>query len=191
MLERFQQARERHPLADDALHYVALAQLSLGEWEAAIDAWEKLRREYPESEWAETAEYRVGLTMLELSDGPEYDATPILKALAREGILVSQRGSKGGYQLARPPEDLTVADMIRVLEGPVALTDCAIGPSLCEHESLCAVREPWQVISRVVERALADVTLADLVRRGAGMRTSSLASAVLQIDRTPEAGARS
>ncbi|MCA9502643.1 MAG: Rrf2 family transcriptional regulator [Myxococcales bacterium] len=129
--------------------------------------------------------------LAESADLPVPMVSKILKALAREGILVSQRGSKGGYQLARPPEDLTVADMIRVLEGPVALTDCAIGPSLCEHESLCAVREPWQVISRVVERALADVTLADLVRRGAGMRTSSLASAVLQIDRTPEAGARS
>ena len=91
----------------------------------------------------------------------------ILKALAREGLLVSQRGSKGGYQLARPPESLTVSEMIRVLDGPVALTDCAIGPALCEHETMCSVREPWQMISRVVEKALADVTLADLVQRRA------------------------
>lgn len=94
----------------------------------------------------------------------------ILKALAREGLLESHRGSKGGYRLARAPEELTVAEMIRVLEGPVALTDCAIGPQLCEHEQMCAVRKPWQQISLVVEQALADVTLADLV--GSRRRTS-------------------
>ena len=102
--------------------------------------------------------------LAETSDLPVPMVSKILKGLAREGLLVSQRGSKGGYSLAKAPEELTVSEMIRVLEGPVALTDCAIGPSLCEHETLCALREPWQVISRVVERALADITLADLVR---------------------------
>jgi FeS assembly SUF system regulator len=108
----------------------------------------------------------------------------VLKALAREGLLVSQRGSKGGYRLARDPERLPVSEMIRVLEGPLALTDCAIGPALCEHESACAVREPWQQISRVIEHALSDITLADLVRRRSIGATTSL---TLQIDRSPQA----
>jgi Rrf2 family protein len=110
----------------------------------------------------------------------------ILKAMAREGLLVSQRGSKGGYRLVRDPEDLSVSEMIRVLEGPVALTDCAIGPALCEHETMCAVREPWQLISRVVEKALAEVTLADLVR---GRPSPAFASVIeiLQIERSNEA----
>ncbi len=118
------------------------------------------------------------------SDLPVPMVSKILKALAREGLLVSQRGAKGGYRLARDPRDLTVSEMVRVLEGPVALTDCAIGPALCEHETMCAVREPWQRISRVVERALADVTLADLV---AGSPSPGFASAreLLQIE-TPE-----
>ena len=107
----------------------------------------------------------------------------VLKALTREGLLVSQRGAKGGYSLARAPEELPVAEVIRVLEGPLALTDCAIGPAHCEHESACVVREPWQQISRVVERALADISLADLVS-GRGAATST---PVLQIDRTPSA----
>lgn len=105
----------------------------------------------------------------------------VLKALAREGLLVSQRGAKGGYSLAREPRDLSVAEMIRVLEGPLALTDCAIGPALCEHERGCAVREPWQQISRVVEQALDDITLADLVD-GRGPAFGA-ARATLQIDR--------
>jgi FeS assembly SUF system regulator len=117
------------------------------------------------------------------ADLPVPMVSKVLKALAREGLLVSQRGAKGGYCLARAPEDLTVSEMIRVLEGPVALTDCAIGPSRCEHETMCAVREPWQQISRVVERALSDVTLADLVRNGSVPIRSVASSPALQIDR--------
>ena len=125
--------------------------------------------------------------LAESSDLPLPMVSKILKALAREGLLVSHRGSKGGYRLAREPEELSVSEMIGVLEGPVALTDCAIGPEQCEHETLCAVREPWQLISRVVEKALADVTLADLVRGGPSPGLA-LASEILQIER-PEANA--
>ncbi|MCP4905035.1 MAG: Rrf2 family transcriptional regulator [bacterium] len=120
--------------------------------------------------------------LAESCDLPVPMVSKILKALAREGLLVSQRGSKGGYSLARDPKSLQVSEMIRVLEGPVALTDCAIGPALCEHETMCAVREPWQQISRVVERALEDITLADLVRgRATAPRPSS---PLLQVDGT-------
>lgn len=120
------------------------------------------------------------------SDLPMPMVSKILKALAREGLLISQRGPKGGYSLARDPKELSVSEMINVLEGPVGLTDCAIGPTLCEHETMCAVREPWQMISRVVERALADVTLADLVR---GRPSPAFASVreMLQIDRAGHA----
>jgi len=131
----------------------------------------------------------------ELAEAAELPApmvSKILKALAREGLLESLRGSKGGYRLARAPEDLPVSEMIRVLEGPVALTDCAIGPELCEHEQMCAVREPWQRISRVVERALADVTLADLVAESGRGRLgpTALTSPILQIERTDERNGR-
>ena len=84
-------------------------------------------------------------------------------------------------------EELPVAEMIRVLEGPLALTDCAVGPSVCSHESACAVREPWQQINRVVERALESITLADLVRsNSAGLGATA---ATLQIDRSPDPSA--
>ncbi len=133
------------------------------------------------------AEPRNARELANYSDLPVPMVSKILKALAREGLLDSQRGSKGGYRLARDPEDLSVSEMIRVLEGPVALTDCAIAPALCEHEKMCAVREPWQLISRVVEKALAEVTLADLVR---GRPSPAFASVVemLQIERSTETG---
>jgi len=86
------------------------------------------------------------------------------------------------------PEELPVAEVIRVLEGPLALTDCAIGPAHCAHESACAVREPWQQISRVVENALEGISLADLV---CGRGPSVDSTSVLQIERAPSAIDRS
>jgi FeS assembly SUF system regulator len=86
----------------------------------------------------------------------------ILKSLARHGVLESHRGAKGGYSLVRRPEELTVADMISALDGPLALTQCAAGPEVCELEHHCAIRNPWQVINQVVVNALSTVTLADL-----------------------------
>ena len=97
------------------------------------------------------------------ADLPAPVVAKVLKSLAREGILEPQRGAKGGYSLARAPETITVTEMIAALEGPVALTECALEGQLCPHEAGCAVRDPWQVINRVVEEALSRVTLADLV----------------------------
>jgi len=90
----------------------------------------------------------------------------VLKTLARRGVLASQRGAHGGYALERRPEDLTVAEMIAALEGPVAMTECAAAHELCELERSCAVRGPWQVINEVVQGALEGVTLADLIDPG-------------------------
>ena len=87
----------------------------------------------------------------------------VLKLLARAGALDSQRGAHGGYALARRPEELTVAEMIAALEGPVAMTECTVAPLVCAHEGSCAVKGPWQVINQVVQGALEGVTLADLI----------------------------
>ena len=86
----------------------------------------------------------------------------ILKSLARGGLLVSNRGSKGGYSLARPPHEITVPEMIAALEGPIGLTECTIHPGACRQEASCHVREPWQRINQVVRDALTRITLADL-----------------------------
>jgi FeS assembly SUF system regulator len=87
----------------------------------------------------------------------------VLKALARAGLLVSHRGAKGGYGLARPAARITVPEMIAALEGPIGLTECAQHPGACPQEAGCHVREPWQRISRAVQGTLARITLADLV----------------------------
>lgn len=95
----------------------------------------------------------------------------ILKTLTREGFLLSHRGIKGGYALARPPDEISVAAVIDALEGPIALTEC--GTELhgaCERESRCAVRQPWQQINREVRRTLERVRLSDLAHPGGPTR---------------------
>ncbi len=87
----------------------------------------------------------------------------ILKLLARQGLLDSHRGVKGGYSLARSPERISAAEILRALEGPVALTVCVEGsPGECDRESFCQVRRHWQAINEAVDTALGRVTLADL-----------------------------
>ena len=88
----------------------------------------------------------------------------VLKTLAQAGLLVSHRGAKGGYTLARPPGAISVAEMIEALEGPIALMACSAGPGHCEQESICCVRDPWQTIHGAIRGALSGVTLGGLVQ---------------------------
>jgi FeS assembly SUF system regulator len=98
----------------------------------------------------------------------------ILKGLAREGLLVSHRGAKGGYSLARPPSEINAAEIISALEGPIGLTECTVHPGQCVQEASCHVREPWQRINTVVREALAKVSLAHLA-------TAPLAGQVVEL----------
>lgn len=86
----------------------------------------------------------------------------ILKALVHRGLLVSHRGAKGGYGLARPASEISVAEIIAALEGPIALTECTLGPGHCEQEISCMTRQPWQRINRAIQDALSRVSLAEI-----------------------------
>lgn len=88
----------------------------------------------------------------------------LLKALTRSGLVVSTRGSHGGYALARAPEDITAAQIIDALEGPVAITQCSADNGACNLESWCRVGRAWQRINLGIRQALQEVTLADLQR---------------------------
>ena len=86
----------------------------------------------------------------------------LLKAFVGAGILVSHRGTRGGYALARPPEQVTVSEIIASVEGPIAITECGSGAGQCGLESGCATRSNWGRISRTVQSALEALTLADM-----------------------------
>ena len=89
----------------------------------------------------------------------------LLKALVRAGLVVSGRGSRGGYALARPDDEITAAQIIDALEGPVAITECSSPLGHCSLEPTCQVRPAWQTINQSIRRALAQVSLADLQTR--------------------------
>jgi FeS assembly SUF system regulator len=98
----------------------------------------------------------------------------ILKLLARAGLIVSVRGAEGGYSLGRPAESISAADILDVLEGPVAITECSLSDSQCELEPLCAVGGAWQKINKSIRVALDDITLADLSRPARELPVASL-----------------
>lgn len=89
----------------------------------------------------------------------------LLKALTRSGLVVSTRGAQGGYALARSPDEITAAEIIDALEGPVAITECSADSGACGLEAWCSVGSAWQRINLSIRKALQQITLADLQHR--------------------------
>ncbi len=87
----------------------------------------------------------------------------LLKSLGRSGLVTSTRGANGGYKLARDPGEISAADIIDALEGPVSITECSASDSQCEHEGVCSVGGAWQRVNVAIRRALEDVSLSDLL----------------------------
>src|ERR671937_3093994 len=86
----------------------------------------------------------------------------VLQRLVRRGLLSSHQGTRGGYQLARMPTQISVADVIQAIDGPVTVTACSSEDGLCEQYAKCNVRDPlWRVRERILT-ALGECTLAEL-----------------------------
>ncbi|GAB4229688.1 MAG: SUF system Fe-S cluster assembly regulator [Acidobacteriota bacterium] len=88
----------------------------------------------------------------------------VLKLLAREGLLVSSRGVNGGYTLARPPDKISLREVLTVLEGPLAMTECLDDESECVREVVCPMRDKWEVINSAVLEVFRRITLEELGR---------------------------
>lgn len=99
----------------------------------------------------------------EQTELPQPIVSKILKLLARRELLTSHRGAKGGYRLARPAGDITVAEIIEAVEGPIAITECVDEtPGECSQEPVCPVRSNWQQINFAVRSALERITLKEM-----------------------------
>jgi Rrf2 family protein len=88
----------------------------------------------------------------------------VLQRLVRGGLLASQQGTRGGYQLARFPAQISVADVIQAIDGPVTVTACSSADEAggCEQFAKCNVRDPlWRVRERILA-ALGECTIAEL-----------------------------
>jgi FeS assembly SUF system regulator len=92
-------------------------------------------------------------------------ASKLLKTLLQSGLLTSHRGIKGGYNLAREPHLISVAEIISAFEGPLALTECSLdGPGVCEIEASCRIKDNQRIINQAVRGALENVMLSDFIQ---------------------------
>ncbi len=91
----------------------------------------------------------------------EHLITPLIAA----GILRSIRGAKGGILLVRAPEEIKLSEVIQVLEGPIAPTECLDNPGICDRSAFCVTRDVWDELKRAMEGVLESTTLQDLVER--------------------------
>ncbi len=85
--------------------------------------------------------------------------------LKKAGLIHSVRGAQGGYRLARSPEEITLGDIIRVLEGPVSPTECVAGgieAEKCERAQHCVMHLVWNNIREQINQVLDNYTLADI-----------------------------
>lgn len=86
----------------------------------------------------------------------------LLKKLNQAGLLLSHRGAQGGYQLAQPAADISIAMIVAAIDGAIALTECSQKRQGCELETHCVTRSSWLLINRTVVKALESVRLTDM-----------------------------
>ncbi|RUL62471.1 SUF system Fe-S cluster assembly regulator [Dyella dinghuensis] len=99
----------------------------------------------------------------------------LLKSLGHAGLVESFRGVNGGYRLARPASDISVADIVEAMEGPLGMTECSMSDGHCEREKQCGVRGSWQRINNVLDNALRSMSLADMLRPAAHAPVATVA----------------
>lgn len=93
----------------------------------------------------------------------------IVTPLSKAGLVRSVRGANGGYLLTRKPEEYTVGDILRPLEGDLAPVECATDSEFCQRCNECVTVALWQEIHKAVSQVVDNTTLADLVERQANM----------------------
>lgn len=95
---------------------------------------------------------------------PLSTVSKLLKQLLQSGLLVSHRGIKGGYLLAKEPRQISVVEIIAAIEGPMALTECSTDVTgLCTLEPRCPIKTNQQIINQAVREVLDRITLSDLI----------------------------
>lgn len=88
----------------------------------------------------------------------------LLNLLGRAKLVTSQRGASGGYTLSAGPEEITVAQIIQAMEGPIALTACVDGAAdSCDAESFCPMCGNWNRVNGAIREALSSVKLVDMM----------------------------
>ena len=92
----------------------------------------------------------------------------IVQALAHAGVVRTRRGALGGVSLLRPPNTITLREIIEAVEGPIYLNRCLVRPGLCPRDCFCTAHPVWSRIQALVTGELDAVRLAELARQPVG-----------------------
>ncbi|MGC2660500.1 MAG: SUF system Fe-S cluster assembly regulator [Bryobacteraceae bacterium] len=90
----------------------------------------------------------------------------ILQKLGKAGLITSEQGTNGGYRLARDPRLISALEVIRLIDGPIILTECFTDHAHCDHIARCSVKRPLQRIHEGILRLLSSLTIQDMLRDG-------------------------
>lgn len=85
--------------------------------------------------------------------------------LKKADYIKSVRGPKGGHMLAKPPDEITVGEIVNLLEGGINLSDCIENPDVCDRSDTCVTRDIWDVATAAMHQKLNAVTLSDLIKK--------------------------
>jgi Rrf2 family protein len=115
-------------------------------------------------QWASDEPVRIR-SICEAHGVPARFLVQILLQLKGSGIVTSTRGAAGGYQLARPPADITLEDVYRVIEGPEELVTAVMADLAGRSRTVQVLLDAWKEAARAETAALRAITFADLVER--------------------------
>lgn len=89
----------------------------------------------------------------------------LIYLLKKAGLIISTRGSRAGYALAKSPTQITLKDIVLVLEGKICLVECVDNPTFCKRSQTCVSREVWQEATQKVLGVLESFTLDKIVEK--------------------------
>jgi Rrf2 family transcriptional regulator, iron-sulfur cluster assembly transcription factor len=98
----------------------------------------------------------------EAMDAPRSFLAKIFQDLAIKGLVRSCKGTKGGFVLARPPEKITLCEIVEAIEGPIMPNKCLMGEGMCSFQETCTVHPVWRRLQTVTRGILEEVTLKTL-----------------------------
>lgn len=78
-------------------------------------------------------------------------------------MIKSVRGAQGGYLLVKEPKDITVGDILIVLEGPVSISDCVVDEDICENSDICVTKIVWERLKKGIEDVINSITLQNMI----------------------------
>jgi len=98
----------------------------------------------------------------------------LIRELKKSGLIISKRGPKGGHLLAVPPDEIRVGDVVRTLEGRIALTECVVNKRVCGIAEDCLTREIWTRATNSMFKELDSIKLSELLQKAKRTETLGL-----------------